>query len=94
MSRPHYPRSATGQYTVFFRILLVIFQYTAETAMRIMPDLKEAGGQGSKDTVGTDPGVGTTTEPVITTVTNRDVILYALGGEVPGLKLFCHVIVM
>ena len=49
--------------------------------MRIMPDLKAAAGQGSKDTGGTDPGVGTTTEPVITTITNRDVITYALGGE-------------
>lgn len=48
-----------------------------DTTMRIMPGLKEAAGQGSKDTDSTE--VGTTTETVSTTITNRDVILYALG---------------
>ncbi len=58
--------------------------------MRIMPELKKAAG------MDTDELVGKPTELVKTVITNRDVILYALGGGcgLIAMTTCCHMTVM
>ncbi len=60
--------------------------------MRIMPGLKKAAGMSGEgvESEATETAVGKPTESVKMSFTNRDVILYALGGGY-GLD---HVIVM
>ena len=52
----------------------------SETTMRIMPDLKKAAGMADEGSEETNGGTGKTMEPVKTVFTNRDAIMYALGG--------------